>query len=396
MKTTNEILNEIFKERNSSPKTQKLYRQSVAQFEIFSNKKLEEILLMALNEEKQKTAWRDSTLRAYLIDFRIYLYEKYKTKTAKLYLTLIISIFRHLEFVVPQLPRYSANIQILPILPEDIPDREMLQQCIDIAPIEVQTFVPFTSSSGMSRQDALNLSIGDYLEATKEYHNNTGNVIEDIKTMNSSDVDIIPVFRDLTRQKTGVPYFTFASPEAAKAVNNYLISRRVLIYDENDKVVGSRDVTSEDSLFDISYQYLGNLFKEINEKLKLGKAGRYNRFTPHMLRKYHATQLHAAGMTESKIDILQGRTPNSVIHESYIRVKVEDLKQEYIDCLPYINDINKVRTKLDVEIEKNIELENELSSKKREIESMNDRLSTIENMIYANDGLIEAVDKFKK
>ena len=54
-----------------------------------------------------------------------------------------------------------------------------------------------------------------------------------------------------------------------------------------------------------------------------------------------------------------------MIHESYIRVKVEDLKQEYIDCLPYIliNDINKVRTKLDVEIEKNIELENELSSK---------------------------------
>ena len=120
MKTTNEILNEIFKERNSSPKTQKSYRQSVAQFEIFSNKKLEEIIIISLNEEKQKTAWRDSTLRSYLIDFRIYLYEKYKTKTAKLYLTLIISIFRHLEFVVPQLPRYSANIEILPILPEDM------------------------------------------------------------------------------------------------------------------------------------------------------------------------------------------------------------------------------------------------------------------------------------
>lgn len=117
-----------------------------------------------------------------------------------------------------------------------------------------------------------------------------------------------------------------------------------------------------------------------------------------MLRKYHATQLHAAGMTESKIDILQGRTPNSVIHESYIRVKVDDLKQEYIDCLPYIliNDINKVRTKLDVEIEKNIELENELTNKKQEIQSMNDRLSAIEEMIYANDGLVSVVDKFKK
>ncbi|MBR0271425.1 MAG: hypothetical protein IJQ68_05465 [Methanobrevibacter sp.] len=398
MKTTNQILNEIFRERNSSENTQKSYARSVNQFEIYFEQHLGEILIIAETEEDQGIPWRKSTLRQYLIEFRSYLYNKYKSKTAKLYLTLIISIFRHYEFVIPKLPRFSEDIEVIPILPEDIPDREMLQKCLDVSPQIVAVFALFTSSSGMSRRDALNLKVKDYLKATKEYHDNMDNVSAAIKEMNECGMDIIPVFEHLVRQKTGLPYFTFASPEAAEAINNYLISRKVLVYDETGKVTGARDVTPEDDLFDVSYQWIGDLFEEINTKLSLGKAGRYNRFTIHMMRRYHATQLHAAGMSEDKINLLQGRTPKSVIHESYIRVKVEDLKQEYIDCLPYIviSEVDKVRTKLDVEIEKNIKLETELTNKKQEIESMNDRLSAIENMIYANDGLVRVVDRFKK
>ena len=397
MRPTTEILNEIFIERNSSPNTQKSYQRAVNTFELYFEQHLGEILIIVETEEDQGIPWRKSRLREYLIEFRGYLYNKYKSKTAKLYLTLIISIFRHFEFVIPKLPRFSEDIEVIPILPEDIPDREMLQKCLEISPKVVECFALFTSSSGMSRRDALNLKVKDYLEATKEYHH-SDNVQEAIKEMENSDVDIVPIFRDLTRQKTSVPYFTFCSPEAVKSLNNYLLSRRVLIYDEDGEVVGSRDVELEDPLFDVSYQWIGDLFAEINEKLGLGKAGRYNRFSIHMMRRYHATQLHAAGMSEDKINLLQGRTPKSVIHESYIRVKAEDLKEEYIACLPYIvvTEIDKVRTKLDVEVKKNIKLENELENKKQEIESMNDRLLAIENMIYANDGLIGVVDRFKK
>lgn len=143
----------------------------------------------------------------------------------------------------------------------------------------VSTFALFTSSSGMSRRDALNLKVKDYIEATKEYHN-SNNIHEAIK-MNESDIDVIPCFRDLIRQKTGVPYYTFCSHEAAGAVNNYLLSRRVLIYDENGEVIGSRDVELNEDLFDVSYQWIADLFAEVNQKLGLGKAGRYNRFTIH-------------------------------------------------------------------------------------------------------------------
>lgn len=396
MKPTNEILNEIFRERNSSTNTQKSYQRAVNIFELYFNQHLGEILIIAEKEEDNGIPWRKSTLRTYLIEFRAYLYDKYKSKTAKLYLTLIISIFRHYEFVIQKLPRFSEDIEVISILPEDIPDRDMLQKCLDIAPIVVQTFALFTSSSGMSRRDALNLKVKDYIEATREYHH-SNNVHEAIRQMNECDVDIIPCFRDLIRQKTNQPYYTFCSHEAAYAINNYLLSRRVLIYNEDGEVIGSRDVELNDNLFDVSYQWIGDLFAEVNQKLELGKAGRYNRFSIHMMRRYHATQLHAAGMSEDRINLLQGRTPKSVIHESYIRVKAEDLKKEYIECLPYIvvTEIDKVRTKLDVEIEKNIQLEHDLQEKTDEVSMLNERVGSIEK-ILGDLGIGNIVDKVKK
>ena len=379
MRTTEEILKEIFLERNSSENTQKSYQRAVNQFELYFDKHLDEILTIAEHEEDQHTPWRKSTLRKYLIEFRSYLYDKYKSKTAKLYLTLIISIFRHHEFMVPKLPRFSEDIEVIPILPEDIPDREMLQKCLDISPPLVSAFALFTSSSGMSRSDTLNLTVHDYLEATSEYHDSPNNVSLAIKQMNTSELDIIPVFEHLTRQKTNQPYYTFCSHEAAEAINNYLITRKVLVYDVTGKVIGARDVTPEDPLFDVSYQWIGDLFEEINTKLNLGKAGRYNRFTIHMMRRYHATQLYEAGMSEDKINLLQGRTPKSVIHESYIRVKLEDLKEEYIQCLPYIvvSEIDKVKTKMDIVVEENENLKTENESLR---ESILDRIEALEKV----------------
>ena len=85
MRPTDQILNEIFRERNSSINTQKSYARSVNQFELYFQQHLGEILIIAETEEDQGIPWRKSTLRQYLIEFRSYLYEKYKSKTAKLY-----------------------------------------------------------------------------------------------------------------------------------------------------------------------------------------------------------------------------------------------------------------------------------------------------------------------
>ena len=74
------------------------------------------------------------------------------------------------------------------------------------------------------------------------------------------------------------------------------------------------------------------LFKEINDQLGLGTAGPYSRFAPHMLRRYHATQLAEAGMGSDMINLLEGRKVHGVAHQSYIRIKPEVLKKQYIDA----------------------------------------------------------------
>ena len=74
-----------------------------------------------------------------------------------------------------------------------------------------------------------------------------------------------------------------------------------------------------------------------------------------MLRVYHATQLAEAGVNDPIIDLLQGRVPKSVSRKSYIKVKRSKLKVEYVKALPFIvvEDIEEVRTELEVEKEKN-------------------------------------------
>ena len=185
------------------------------------------------------------------------------------------------------------------------------------------------SSSGISRIDVLNLTIQDYLDATKDYHN-SNSVKKAIKEMR--DEDIIPTFQ-LTRQKTGMDYFTFCSHEAVKSINAYLLTRTEIL-------------TPTRPLFKLHERYINMIFERLNEDFQLGKVGNYNRLRPHMLRKYHASQLAEAGIGTDHINLLQGRKVTGVAHEHYIRIKPETLKEEYIKALPYlvIEDVNQYKT----------------------------------------------------
>ena len=85
----------------------------------------------------------------------------------------------------------------------------------------MRAFVLFMSSSGCARQETLNITIQDFIEATKEYHasNDIYEIINELKGRK----DIIPIFK-LKRQKTNEYYHTFCSPEATCEIFHYLSS----------------------------------------------------------------------------------------------------------------------------------------------------------------------------
>ena len=98
-----------------------------------------------------------------------------------------------------------------------------------------------------------------------------------------------------------------------------------------------------------------------------------------MLRSYHATQLAEAGMNDNLIDLLQGRKPQSIARKSYIRVKREKLKEEYIRCLPFlvVQEIEQIKTELDVVKEEKDKLHDE----NIELKKQNERIDNLEKLV---------------
>ena len=358
------ILDGFYQERNSSPSTKTTYDRSVRYYEKLTGHSIEECLQICEQEELSNTSWRNSQTRQWILAYREWCYDNYNVSTAQLYLTAIITIYRHFEYTIPPLPYYSTkhSRRTPPINYQDLPDRQILSECLTVASPLIRSIILFMSSSGMSRIDLLNLTIDDYLKATSQYHDHQESVKYAIKDM--LDHDIVPIFH-LQRQKTGQPYFTFCSHEACKSINSYLLTRTEIL-------------TRNRPLFKINERYINMAFERLNAYFQLGKVGNYNRLRPHMLRKYHASQLAEAGMSTEHINLLQGRKVTGVAHESYIRLNPEKLRDEYIEALPYlvIEDINKFKTENTILREQN----EQYKLKEEKINNILERLEKLEQM----------------
>ena len=360
MKTKEEILSLLFFERGSSDSTQKSYTRTVNVFEKVTGLTLPEMLTIAESQEDNNVSWKNRDLRKWLITYRKYVYENYKKRTAKSYLTLVVSVFRHFEITVEKLPYFStvSATPSIPIDPDLLVDRDVLRMCINVGNPLLRAVVLFMSSTGLAKTDTLNLTLRDYLIATDSNLNQ--HPIYSVKEMEGKQ--IIGVWNNLMRQKTGHQYYTFSSPESTTAINHYLLTREHL---------NSLDLP----LFDISSKRLSDLFKETNDMLGLGKNGEFSRFATHMLRRYHSTQLAEAGMEEGKIDMLQGRKPRSVLYQSYLKIKPSKLKEEYIKALPYIviEDVNKYKTELEKVKEENKLYKDELNEFRKDLNDLKKR-----------------------
>ena len=354
------ILEQFCKERNSAHSTQTTYTRSVKYYEQYTGHNIQELITIADNEEYNNIRWKNTQTRKWIIGYREYLYKEYNVSTAQLYLTAILTIYRHFEITIPPLPYYSTkhSKKSSPINYTDLLDREILSECLQISSPLVKAIILFMSSSGMSRIDVLNLTINDYLKATSDYHNHGNSVKYAIKDL--MEQDVIPTFH-LKRQKTGQDYFTFCSHEAVKSINSYLLTRTEILH---------RNLP----LFKINPRYINMIFERLNGHFQLGKVGNYNRLRPHMLRKYHASQLAEAGMTTDHINLLQGRKIHGIANKSYIRYNPETIKEEYIECLPYlvIEDVSKYKTQIRKVEDENKELKDNLRSIIDRIERLED------------------------
>ena len=323
-----EIINEFIKVRNLNKRTVYGYNNAIKLYTNFNNMSLSELLKEAENDEENGVRWKNRKIKQRLLNFRVFLQRHYLISTVKVHFQRILTIYRQFEIEIHNLPPINLKNtnKLKPIMFEDLPTKEIIKEAVNITNPLMKAIILFISSSGCARQETLNITIQDFIDATREYHDSED--MYEIITILIKRNDVIPTFK-LKRQKTNKFYFTFCSPEAVSFILDYLI-------------ISKRKLRNEDKLFKTNLDYLNSYFNEINETLNLGKVRKYNRFRSHMLRKFHASALynHENGLSLEEIDALQGRGKNNT-HSSYFMENPKNLKEKYINSLKSILIFNK-------------------------------------------------------
>lgn len=347
MPATNLIVEEVklkletfCNEKNLSASTQSLYTACVKLYEELNQTTLDLLIEEADQEEEQGIRWKNRKLKQRLIQYRNYLFANKSEGTANRYLGCIKTIYRHFEIELQQLPSFNSK-QIDKTYMMDYSDLVTKQEIIDAyyeANNEVKNIIGFAISSGMSKVDMLNLTVRDFVLACKVQDNNVLDSLYEIKEKNKEN--LIPCFKG-ERQKTGVKYITFCSPESVEHIVQRLIGRNARLVEEGSAL------TFDDKLFDISNSHLLYSFQKINNKLGLGKVGKFNKMRCHMLRKYQASTLlncKEVQWTKEEIDTLQGRLQDKT-HRAYLHVSIDSLYEKYcasVDELMLFKSINNV------------------------------------------------------
>lgn len=305
---SNNLFEKFCKDRNIKQSTRKGYTSALKLYEDFNSKSIEELFREAESEESENIPLKNRKIKKRLIDFRTYLLKsKLSPNTSKTYFSKINTFYRHFDFELPHLPQAKYD-RIYEVNYMDLPTKKDIEEAIMISSIDLKAVILFMSSSGTAKAETLSLSVKDFIDATRDYHNggSLNYILESLEKQNN----VIPTFY-LKRIKTNKHYYTFCSAEASRCIVKYLKTRK------NLKI--------NNPLFDFTSSKLHEKFKKINDKMGWGFKGKYRFFRTHSLRKFHASNI---GLSAEYIDALQGRGKNQ-IHETYIKTNPEKLKEIY-------------------------------------------------------------------
>jgi hypothetical protein len=201
----------------------------------------------------------------------------------------------------------------------DLPTKKQIGMAVDVAGLRLGSLILFMASSGTGRTECSNITVGDFIDACRDYITvENGDLREILEELYGSIEPIVPTFY-LFRQKTKKKYYTFCTPEASHQIIEWLLLR-LDICEANDE-----ELSLEDSLWDLSTRQITYHFNIINDELNFGFKGSYRFFRPHTLRKFHASNI---GLSQDNIDLLEGRSRDSV-HETYIKTNPSQFKELY-------------------------------------------------------------------
>ncbi len=290
------------------------YLQGSKLFTEFTDKSPESLIIEAEEEIKSGKLMRQRSIKRYLTGFKKALQDQNAAElTIKNRLGGVKSFYSYYDIEIPRMQRESSRPHTK-TENKRIPTKEELQEVLKVCEPLEKALVLTGASSGLSANKLYNLTISDF---KKGYDSESG-----ITTL------------CLRREKTRVDFVTFLSPEASRAVLDYLNyrerepkTRRVA---QRMKSLIKQRVTSDSGYLFIKQaiepeydsdqveerrkltsKLINEVYRSIAEKAgKNVGFGKWNYIRSHTMRKYFNSSLLNAGADSFFTEFLMGHKLN--------------------------------------------------------------------------------------
>lgn len=317
--------------------TIKSYTWHLNKYSQFTGLTPTELIEEAETDEREGVEKRKRRIKKHLLGFYQHLQDQGHTPlTIRSTLTTIRSFYRELDIEVPRL-----KIKTKPQTregAEEIPNADHIRRALEISNTKYRAIIMLAASSGMGSAEFRSLKIKDLLQAV--------NAPPEVAINGSLDTGEtghllprkeVPCWR-IRRVKTGMPYFTFSTPESIRAILIYLGGEdpRDL---EDYLFPGS---TPRDRMHGVS---IGRYFRKISRRCGFPEENGRVFFHAHALRKFFATTLTRANLAQIKTDWLLGHSINQTT-EAYFKPTVEGLRVDYLNLMPFLSFEEKVRVRI--------------------------------------------------
>ena len=172
--------------------------------------------------------------------------DNYAYNSFRTFFSPILNVYKYYDIEIYNLPKlnHKSIKKSQPLKFQDLPDKEIIREAINISSPLIKAVILFMCSSGCAVQETVNLTIGDYLKSIRDYTDKK-DVFEAINDISGRN-DIVPTW-DIWRQKTNKYYTTYSSPESVIAINSYLISRPDNFTNESSYLSTVRIISKQDS-----------------------------------------------------------------------------------------------------------------------------------------------------
>ena len=358
-------LQEIQLYRQWKPRTYSAYEGTLLKYCKSQQKTLPELLREAEADEETTPKTSKRRIRKRLLEYILQLQQEQKTQnTIKIHISRISDIYRFHDIEIPSLPRIKNDTTTNY---EDLPTHEELRRAIKASNVKTRALITALVSSGLRRGDLCKLTVGDYVDACKDFVGEARSIHEySKKILNHNDL-IIPMFH-ITSEKTGVKHYTFMSDEATRYIAEYLMES-----------FGTTPLSLDDRLFGLQGEGVTIRLRRLNKKLGLGNGGRYARLHPHGLRKFFATQLTNNGCDFLSVEFMMGHKLDQV-RDAYYKADPERLRlkyRQYMEHLTFLEEISyrDVTTSELEELEELRRFRRDTDTKLSRLEDMMNRLS---------------------